>query len=709
MQFAQLKNRFAPPHLLFAAPALAVVAIVVAGASNAAERGRGFVAAGGGAGAYGRAAAGPAGELRGLPALRGNFARAYPGGAVAGRPTSAFGHVFGPPRLPGAPRIGGTGLFARNGLPRRPFPGDVGFTGVPPAGESRFVAGEMVVFVGNDVPRESLDAAAGRLGLSLIGSQTLSTGTLAQFRVANGQPVEDAICSFETAKIGIAQPNYLYTLQQIVRVAPTTGSPLPAGPGVGAATAMAGKGDPSQYVVGKLQLNEVHRIATGENVLVAVIDSEIDATHPDLAGSIVGQFDAIVAPDAPDEHGTGMTGAIAAHRKVIGVAPRARILAIHAFSPNAQSQAATSQSIVAGIDRAIQQGARVINMSFAGPYDPILQVALKKAHDNGVVLVAAAGNMGPKSPPLYPAADENVIAVTATDGNDRLLAEANRGSHIALAAPGVEVLETTPHAGYGFTTGTSVAAAHVSGVVALLIEREPAIDVATVENILFTTAKDLGAPGRDEQFGYGLVDPYRALNALNAQVARGVGAVGKLAALAPDRAVTSPSAVATAPLPGATPAAASQKSAFTPSSSEPPPLTAAPSASGSSQPPRAAITPIPIARPASTERPTGTATIMRLTQATPNTVPSPAPGAAPNAPLDATPEELANSQAAIQKRRLACRQQGLGKGMRNGSDLVDYVTICVAEAQVGCLKQAVEQKVRGPARRDYLSKCLLAP
>jgi subtilisin family serine protease len=117
-----------------------------------------------------------------------------------------------------------------------------------------------------------------------------------------------------------------------------------------------------------------------------------------------------------------MTGAIVAHRKVLGVAPRARILAIHAFSPNAQNQEATSQSIVAGIDWAIEKGARVINMSFAGPYDPIHQVALKKARDKGVVLIAAAGNTGPQSPPLYPAADENVIAVTAVDANDKLLA-----------------------------------------------------------------------------------------------------------------------------------------------------------------------------------------------------------------------------------------------------------------------------------------------
>jgi len=532
---------------------------------------------------------------------------------------------------------------------------------------------------------------------------------LAHFRVADGRQVEDAIRGFESAKIGIAQPNYVYTLQQSVRVAPPAS--LPAGPGTGAA-AGTGKGDLGQYVVSKLQLNEAHQIATGENVLVAVIDSEIDAAHPDFAGSIAGQLDTVVARDMPDEHGTGMTGAIVAHRKVVGVAPRARVLAIHAFSPNAQSQAATSQSIVAGIDRAIEQGARIVNMSFAGPYDPILQVALKRAHDKGVVLVAAAGNMGPKSPPLYPAADENVIAVTATDINDRLLPEANRGPHIALAAPGVDVLETIPRAGYGFTTGTSVAAAHVSGVVALLIERDPAIDVATIENVLFTTAKDLGAPGRDEQFGYGLVDPYRALSALDAQVARGPGPVSnKLATLSPERVVAgSPSVPATRINSPAVSGAASQKTAFTPSAAEPLVATASEStSSGPTQPNAAAAAPIPTARPAGIDR-SGSPSPIRLTQATPNLTPGPSGSAGGN--LDttpATPEELAAFQAAAQKRRQACRQDALGKGMRNGPEFVDYVTICVAEARIGCLKQAVAEKVRGPARRDYLNKCLVGP
>ena len=92
------------------------------------------------------------------------------------------------------------------------------------------------------------------------------------------------------------------------------------------------------------------------------------------------------------------------------------------------------------------------------------------------MLIAAAGNAGPNSPPLYPAADRNVIAVTATDMEDRLYTGANRGNHIAVAAPGVDVLVPAPGGNYQFTTGTSVAAAHVSGVVALLIERNPKLD-----------------------------------------------------------------------------------------------------------------------------------------------------------------------------------------------------------------------------------------
>jgi len=150
-------------------------------------------------------------------------------------------------------------------------------------------------------------------------------------------------------------------------------------------------------------------------------------------------------------------------------------------------------------------------MSFAGPPDPQLHDALLRAARKGIVLIAAAGNAGPYSPPLYPAADPN-IAVTATDAKDALFSGANRGNHIAVAAPGVAVLVPAPEASYQLTTGTSVAAAEVSGVTALLMERNPALTPAEVRKVLMDTAKDLGPKGRDREFGAGLVDALKAVS-----------------------------------------------------------------------------------------------------------------------------------------------------------------------------------------------------
>jgi subtilisin family serine protease len=480
----------------------------------------------------------------------------------------------------------------------------------------------------------------------------MSGGRLVHFRIANGQ-VADVVRTLEAEKIGIAQPNYVFRLQQDAQ---TLAPPF--------------KGDPAQYVIDKLHLHDAHGIASGANVAVAVIDSLIDAAHPDLTGSIAGQFDAVATKDKPDEHGTGMTGAIAAHRRLLGIAPKARILAIHAFSPDAQHpQQATTQNIVAGIDWAIARGARVINMSFAGPYDPLLQLALKKAHDKGVVLVAAAGNMGPQSPPLYPAADENVIAVTAVDENDKLMPQANQGPHVALAAPGVNVLEAAPRGAYNFTTGTSVAAAHVSGVVALILERNPNIDLATLEDALFSTAKDLGAPGRDSMFGHGLVDPYRALNALEAKAVAGQS-------------------------PSVTNASANTKQVSNTSTAIKSPPGAATLVSG------APAAPIGPATPPVSNAGAGSAG-GRLTVS----------GIAPSAPpaLSAGPPgtiEPGESPAMIERKRQACQQAAVAKGVQV-SELPDYIAVCVGEARLACLKLAVTQKVRGPERREFLNRCLL--
>ena len=140
----------------------------------------------------------------------------------------------------------------------------------------------------------------------------------------------------------------------------------------------------------------------------------------------------------------------------------------------------------------------------------ILEQAIKGLKDKGIILIAAAGNAGPKSPPLFPGADANVIAVSATDVDDKTYKNANRGKQIAIAAPGVDILVPAPAGGYQLTTGTSVAAAHISGVVALMLERNPRLTPNDVRNILAATAKKL--PNSRNDVGAGLVDPVQALS-----------------------------------------------------------------------------------------------------------------------------------------------------------------------------------------------------
>jgi len=272
-----------------------------------------------------------------------------------------------------------------------------------------------------------------------------------------------------------------------------------------------GEGDAVQYAIGKLGLIAIRRQLKGNNVTVAVIDSQIDTKHPDLEGVVADQFDAVGQPDQPYSHGTGMAGAIFAHRRLMGVAPSARLYAVHAFSTGAASAESTTFNILKGLEWASDKGVRVINMSFAGPKDPSLERALRAAHDKGIVLVAAAGNAGPKSPPLYPGADPNVIAVTATDVNDKLFSGANRGRYIAVAAPGVDILVPGPDNTYQLTTGTSVASAEVSGLAALLLERNPNLGPEDVRKILTSSARRLGAKDRDDDFGSGLIDPSKAI------------------------------------------------------------------------------------------------------------------------------------------------------------------------------------------------------
>ena len=214
-----------------------------------------------------------------------------------------------------------------------------------------------------------------------------------------------------------------------------------------------------------------------------------------------------------------MAGAIASHIGLLGVAPSARIIAICAFGGTGSPEA-TSTKIIRGLDYAIQHGAKIVNMSFAGPRDPALAQELQIAREKGILIIAAAGNAGPRSPPLYPGADPNVMAVTATDEHDRLFNGANQGSYVAVAAPGVNILVPAPNGDVQFTTGTSVASANVSGVAALLMAERPTRKPEEIRAILVSTARHLGPKGVNTQFGAGLVDPLKALRFVPTAIGR---------------------------------------------------------------------------------------------------------------------------------------------------------------------------------------------
>jgi hypothetical protein len=384
---------------------------------------------------------------------------------------------------------------------------------VPPAGEQRYVPDEVLIKLASNVPdaNATFDAIAQQMGLNRIESYTSNGVTMARWKIPGGSTVPAVIRSIE-ARGFIALPNYLYMLlqqrspneQQAAATSGTTGGELE---------------QLDQYALAKLRLPQAHALAKGEKILIAVIDSGVDGTHPELSGMVEDSFDALKSDEKAHAHGTAVAGAIVAHAKLMGAAPEARILAARAFSAQKTSVEATTYSIRQSLDWAMDRGARIINMSFTGPRDPSLEEKMGQARQKGIVLIAAAGNGGPSAPKAFPAAYPNVIAVTATDAEDKLFTGANRGGYIAVAAPGVDLLLPAPEAGYQVTTGTSFAAAEVSGIVALMLERKPDLTPDGVKKALTATARDLGPRGVDTQFGAGLVDAYLAIRSLDPAVA----------------------------------------------------------------------------------------------------------------------------------------------------------------------------------------------
>lgn len=387
-------------------------------------------------------------------------------------------------------------------------------TVVPATDETRFVPDEILFEL---APNVQADAVLQRYGATLITSRrvALAGTTIIRAKLEAGRDLRSVLVQMaDDNAITGAQPNFLYELQQeMARPVSTMATGGRSDPAAVRSMPAPRRELPPQYVVDKLRLGEVHKLARGASIRIAVIDSGVDTGHPELRGAVAGLYDALDEDFVPHAHGTAMAAALVAQGQLQGVAPASRLLAARAFSGRASSASAsgTSLHIMAAIEWAVGQGAWVINLSFAGPQDRLLSRGLAGVAAKGLIAVAAAGNGGAGAAPLYPGADPNVIAVTATDADDRIFPRANRGGYIALAAPGVDVLSAEPQGRYAFSSGTSIAAAHVSGLVALLLEKRPDLDLAGVRRLLTESAVDLGSRGRDPVYGAGRIDAAAAL------------------------------------------------------------------------------------------------------------------------------------------------------------------------------------------------------
>ncbi len=320
----------------------------------------------------------------------------------------------------------------------------------------------------------------------------LLDGALVRLRLPANRSLESLLAALSIdPDVELAQPNYDYSVSK-------------------------GKTSPKtvpQYAGEAIRLDEAHRLARGNGIMIAVIDTAIEAAHPELVNTIAGIFDAVAdGPSLAEPHGTQIAGILAAHSELKGVAPEAKLLSVRAFRGGKANPAqSTSLQLLKGINWAFASGAKVMNMSFTGPMDPLLERIIKAAADKGAIFIAAAGNNGPKGAPVYPAAYPEVIAVTATDEKDKLYRQANRGDYISIAAPGVDIIAPALKGSYELSSGTSMAAAHVSGVVALLLERDGKLDWSKAREILSASARKPNGSSGGKAFGAGILDAAGAL------------------------------------------------------------------------------------------------------------------------------------------------------------------------------------------------------
>jgi type VII secretion-associated serine protease mycosin len=372
-----------------------------------------------------------------------------------------------------------------------------------------------------DVPVDAIDVTRSDGSLRSTANEVtvlvqdgLGTPTVTKLRAESPEAAERVIKALDSRPGVVAAP----TVRLRAFEGPATPEPL----------------GPKQWNLPMVGAPAAWATSQGKGIVVAVIDTGVDGTHPDLLGQVLPEIDLLpeITPDAvANAHGTAVASIIAGALNssgMAGVAPQARILPVAALDPAGVGDSSTvARAIIAAADA----GVRVINLSLGGPdRDPVLDAACVYAYTKGAVLVAAAGNSHVEGNAIqYPAASPNVVAVSAVDKAGRVTSFSNTGRHIDLAAPGQDVLVAAPGGTHQVDWGTSFAAPHVAAAMALVAAANPGLNSAQIVSAIQLTAQDdASGNGRDNRFGFGIVRADRAVTAALSMAPVGLPATSRL-------------------------------------------------------------------------------------------------------------------------------------------------------------------------------------
>jgi type VII secretion-associated serine protease mycosin len=269
-----------------------------------------------------------------------------------------------------------------------------------------------------------------------------------------------------------------------------------------------------QWHLQYLHVADAHRFSEGDGIVVGVVDAGVDASHPDLVGSVLAGGDLFATGGDGrtdfDGHGTYIAGLIAAHSPdengALGIAPKAKVLPV-------RISAGDGFSLDGGIAFAVAHGAKVICAAFDTKDSAELQREVAQALAADVVVVAAVGNRPRVSEVAFPASYDGVIAAAGTDKAGGHADVSVTGNQVVLSAPAVDIVSTALYKRYSVGTGTSSATAIIAGAAALVRAKYPQLSAREVIHRLTATADDKGPPGRDPEYGYGVVNLVAALTA----------------------------------------------------------------------------------------------------------------------------------------------------------------------------------------------------